>query len=382
MDLMEYKARELYQRFSVPTNRSVMLESLENLETATEDLAFPLVIKAQVAVGGRGKAGGIQFAENAAELAEKSARILGMDIKGHLVRRLLIAEKADLAQEFYLSIMLDRLAKCPMIIFSTAGGMDIEDVARTSPDRIIKLPVDPLVGVRDYTARYLTSRSGLSDELTKPLLGILERLYALFMGTDCMLAEINPLAVTPDGRLLAIDGKVSVDDSALFRHPDLVAYRDAQVEEPLILRARSFNFLYIPCEPAGNIAVMSNGSGMIMSCIDLITKAGMTVGAALDLGGGATAERIKEAVAIVLSNPKIDALFINIFGGITRCDEVAGGVKAALESMEQKKTIIFRAEGTNKQKGLDIICSIPADIVTVDGIRAGVKALAERGMAQ
>ena len=359
-----------------------MVESLDGLAAATAGLAYPLVIKAQVAVGGRGKAGGIQFADNAAELAEKSTRVLGMDIKGHTVRRLLIAEKAELAQEFYLSIMLDRLAKSPMIIFSTAGGMDIEDVAKNSPEKILKLAIDPLVGVQDYHARYLTSRSGLSDTLAAPLLGILRNLYDLFIGTDCMLAEINPLAVTPDGSMLAIDGKVSVDDSALYRHPDLVAYRDAQVEDELILRARKFNFLYIPCDPAGNIAVMSNGSGMIMSCIDLITKAGMSVGAALDLGGGATAERIKEAVTIVLSNPQIDALFINIFGGITRCDEVAGGVQAALAGMAQTKLIVFRAEGTNKQKGLDIISAIPADIITVDGIRSGVKALAERGMAK
>ncbi len=382
MDLMEYKARDLYKQYSVPCNSSVMLENLDNLAADTATLEFPLVIKAQVPVGGRGKAGGIKFAENAAELAEKSAAILGMDIKGHTVNRLLVAEKAEVTREFYLSIMLDRLTKCPMIIFSTAGGMDIEEVARETPEKIIKLTIDPLVGVQLYTARYLTSKSGLDDSLTKPLFAVLTNLYNLFIGSDCMLTEVNPLAVTPDGRLLAIDGKVSVDDSALYRHPDLIAYRDAQVEDELILRAREFDFLYIPCEPDGNIAVMSNGSGMIMSCIDLITKADMSVGAALDLGGGATAERIKEAVRIVLSNPQIEALFINIFGGITRCDEVAGGVKAALENMDLKKLIIFRAEGTNKQQGLDIINSIESDIITVDGIRAGVKALAERGMAK
>ena len=381
MDLMEYKAQELYVAFAVPANRGVVLERLEDLDGLTGGLSFPLVIKAQVPVGGRGKAGGIQFAETAAELAEKSAKILGMSIKGHPVRKLLIAEKAELTEEYYLSIMLDRLAKCPMIIFSQAGGMDIEDVAKHHPEQILKMAIDPLIGVQDYTARYLVSRSGLSEKLTEPLLTILKNLYTLFMGTDCLLAEINPLAMTPDGRLLAIDGKITVDDSALYRHPDLIAYRDAQVEDELILRARQFNFLYIPCEPQGDIVVMSNGSGMIMSCIDLITKAGMSVGAALDLGGGATAERIAEAVTIVLSNPRIDALFINIFGGITRCDEVAGGVKTALEKMEQPKMVVFRAEGTNKAKGLEIIRSIPSNIVTVDGIRSGVKALTDRRTA-
>ena len=231
MDLMEYKARELYASFAVPANRGVVLERLEDLDGLTGGLSFPLVIKAQVPVGGRGKAGGIQFAETAAELAEKSAKILGMSIKGHPVRKLLIAEKAELAEEYYLSIMLDRLAKCPMIIFSQAGGMDIEDVAKHHPEQILKVAIDPLIGVQDYTARYLVSRSGLSEKLTEPLLTILKNLYNLFMSTDCLLAEINPLAVTPDGRLLAIDGKISVDDSALYRHPDLIAYRDAQVED-------------------------------------------------------------------------------------------------------------------------------------------------------
>lgn len=354
-----------------------MVETLNDLENATAGLAYPLVIKAQVAVGGRGKAGGIQFADTVDELAGKSAKVLGMDIKGHLVRRLLIAEKVDLTEEYYLSIMLDRMAKCPTIIFSTAGGMDIEDVAKNQPERIIKLAIDPLIGIQDYTARYLISRSSMREGFQEQLMTVLRNLYTLFLETDCMLAEINPLAVTAEGKLLAIDGKVSVDDSALYRHPDLVIYRDAQVEEELILRARKFNFLYIPCEPNGDIAVMSNGSGMIMSCIDLITKAGMSVGAALDLGGGATAERIAEAVSIVLSNPQINALFINIFGGITRCDEVAGGVKTAMEKLDMQKLIVFRAEGTNKEAGLEIIRSIPANIVTVDGIRAGVKALAD-----
>jgi succinyl-CoA synthetase beta subunit len=377
MDLMEYKARDLYAIYDVPTNRSVVLDRLEDLDGLAANLTYPMVIKAQVAVGGRGKAGGIQFAENAAELAEKCGRILGMDIKGHTVRKLLVAEKAELTAEYYLSIILDRLAKCPTIIFSPVGGMDIEEVAKTHPEQILKMAIDPLIGIQDYTARYLISRSGLSDRLTDNLLVILKNLYNLFLGMDCMLAEINPLALTPEGRLLAIDGKVSVDDSALYRHPDLIAYQDAQIEDELILRARQFKFLYIPCEPKGDIAVMSNGSGMIMSCIDLITQAGMSVGAALDLGGGATAERIAEAVTIILANPQINALFINIFGGITRCDEVAGGVKIALERMEQKKMVVFRAEGTNKEKGLEIIRSIPGDIVTVDGIRAGVKALAD-----
>jgi succinyl-CoA synthetase beta subunit len=382
MDLMEYKARALYQTFAIPTTSSITIQNMDELAAGIDLLSFPMVIKAQVPVGGRGKVGGIQFAENTTQLYDQCQKILGMDIKGYAVEKLLIAEKAEIAEELYLSILLDRLTKSPMIIFSTAGGMDIEEVAKTSPEKIVRITIDPLIGIQDYIVRYLISRSGLRESLMDQLGAILRNLYKLFMDTDCMLAEINPLAITPEGRIIALDGKISVDDSALSRHPDLLVYRDSLIEDELILRARKFDFLYIPCEANGNIAVMSNGSGMIMSCIDLIAKADMSVGAALDLGGGATAERIAEAVAIILSNEQIESLFINIFGGITRCDEVALGVQTALAKMDQKKLIIIRVEGTNKDKGLEIINAIQGDVVSVDGIRSGVKVLADRRMGR
>lgn len=378
MDLMEYKAKELYEQYVIPTMRGIVIDNLEDLESRASCLNYPVVAKAQVQVGGRGKAGGIKFAENLDELKTASKSILGMDIKGHIVQKLLIVEKLEVKQEWYLSIMLDRLTKGPMVIFSPIGGMDIEETARTSPEKVLKVSIDPLVGVRDYLPRYLLSKAGCDPEYFDQLFDLLVKLYRMFCEYDCTLVEINPLVISQENKLVALDGKVSVDDSALIRQPDILAFRDSLPDDELILEARKFRFLYIPCEPDGNVAVMSNGSGMIMSCIDRITEKGMKVGAALDLGGGATADRIKEAIRIILSNRQIKALFINIFGGITRCDEVAGGVKSAVEQITEQKLIIVRFEGTNKDKGMEILSSIQGGGIAVNGLREGVQELDAR----
>lgn len=380
MDLMEYKAKELYDRYDIPTMRGIVVDNLDDLEPKAMDsgLSYPVVAKAQVQVGGRGKAGGIKFAENLEELKTASASILGMNIKGHIVNKLLIVEKLEVKQEWYLSIMLDRLTKGPMVIFSSIGGMDIEETAKTSPEKVLKVSIDPLIGVRDYLPRYLLSKSESDPQYFDQLLALLKKLYRMFCEYDCTLVEINPLVISSDNRLVALDGKVSVDDSALMRLPDILEFRNSLVDNELVIEARKFRFLYIPCEEDGNIAVMSNGSGMLMSCIDLISQKGMTVGAALDLGGGATADRIKEAIRIVLSNKKINMLFINIFGGITRCDEVASGVKYAVEDLTEDKLIIVRFEGTNKEKGMEILQSIDGNVVQVDGLREGVQELDAR----
>jgi succinyl-CoA synthetase beta subunit len=304
--------------------------------------------------------------------------LLFSELKGLRVNQLLVVEKAAPKQEWYLSIMLDRHSKMPLIIFSARGGIDIEEVAKTEPEAIVKVTINPFQGIQDYTVNYLIDRSGIGMAHAGQMKDILEKLYTMFTEYSCLLAEINPLALDESGKIIALDGKVDIDDSALYRLPDIAAFRETLAEDPLVKEARSFKFLYIPIEPGGNIAVMSNGSGMLMSCIDLISKNGMTVGAALDLGGGATAERIKEAVRIILSNPDIDTLFISVFGGITRCDEVAGGIRLALEGEHKNKTVVVRMEGTNKQQGLDIIASVGGSIVSVDGIPQGVAALKER----
>jgi len=380
MKLLEYKAKDLFESYDIPTMNGVVIDSLDNLDKRISDgaLKYPVVAKAQVQVGGRGKAGGIRFANNADELKAICKDLLFSELKGLPVNQLLIVEKASPKQEWYLSIMLDRHSKMPLIIFSARGGMDIEEVAKTEPEAIVKVTVNPFLGIQDYTVTYIVDKSGIGKEHAAQLKDLLVKLYAVFTEYDCLLAEINPLALDESGKLIALDGKVDIDDSALYRLPDIAAFRDSLPEDPLVKEARSFRFLYIPIEKGGNIAVMSNGSGMVMSCIDLISKNGMKVGAALDLGGGATADRIKEAVRIVLSNPDINTLFISVFGGITRCDEVAGGIRMALEGEHRNKTVVVRMEGTNKQQGLDIIKSIGGGIVSVDGIPQGVAVLKER----
>ena len=379
MKLLEYKAKELFERCGIPTMRGVV-DDPETIGSAIEraGLQYPVVVKAQVQIGGRGKAGGIQFAQNAAEAKAHCERLLHSELRGYRVNQLLVVEKAEHETEWYLSILLDRLTKRPVIMFCAAGGMEIEEVAKTDPDKIKKLVIDPFIGIQDYMARYLLSSSGLPAEYAKQLYAVLCGLYDAFTAYDCMLCEINPLIVDNAGRIIALDGKVEIDDSALYRLPDILAFRDSLQEEALVKEARNFNFLYIPVEAGGSIAVASNGSGMLMSCIDLISKEGMKVGAALDLGGGATAERIREAMRILFSTPGVKAVLINIFGGITRCDEVAGGVKLMMENEQDDKIVIVRMEGTNKEKGLEIIRSIPGDIVSVPGLRESVQALLER----
>ena len=381
MKLMEYQAQTLFKKFGLPVQPGCVVSDPDETLAAIEreDVKCPLVVKAQVQIGGRGKAGGIQFADTPEQAAEHAKRLIGSTLRGLKVGKVYIVEKAVYSKEWYLSIMLDRLSKQPMIIFSAMGGMEIEETAKTDPDKIKKLIIDPMIGVQDYMARYLLSSSGLPVELTKQLDALLKGLYHCFMEYDCMLTEINPLVVTEEGKLIALDGKVDVDDSALFRLPDVTAWRDEMPEEPLVKEARAFNFLYIPVEAGGTVAVCSNGSGMLMSCIDMLTKNGMNVAAALDLGGGATSERIAEAMRILFSTPGVKAVLINIFGGITRCDEVAGGVKLAMErgSLEDKITVV-RMEGTNKDKAIEILDGLHSDIIRAEGLRESIAALLER----
>lgn len=381
MDLMEYRARELFEASGIPVLKGITVSTIEELEGGMEHIVFPAVVKAQVQTGGRGKRGGIQFADNPIELRQVVGEILGMNINGHIVEKVMIVEKAEIERELYLSILLDRNSKKHIIIFSPCGGMDIEQTAKTAPDQIYRLEIDPLLGFSKPDGIYLGGKAGLSVDGKKQLAGLIIKLYTLCKSYDCMLAEINPLAVTKAGNLLALDAKVSIDDSALPRLPDMAAIQATIPTAPLVKEAAGFNFLYIPCEETGNIVVMSNGSGMLMSCIDHIAKRGMTVSAVLDLGGGATAERIQHAVRILLSTPGAEMLFINIFGGITRCDEVAAGIRAAVEHHQLTHPIIVRFEGTNKEKGLEIIEGLE-NVVYADGLLSGVEEIVKRGSSK
>ncbi|HBQ63479.1 MAG TPA: ADP-forming succinate--CoA ligase subunit beta, partial [Clostridiales bacterium] len=380
MDLMEYKAKELFGEYGIPLQKGFLagkqeelIRGLDPMEQVPAGMRYPVVLKAQVPVGGRGKAGGIRFASDREEAQKQGEAVFGMTIKGHPVKRILVLEKANFTREMYLAVTLDRGGRCPEILFCSEGGVDIEETARTKPESILRTPVDPRIGIREYNARYLSDKAGLTGEMGKEFKGVLSRLYEVFCAYDCMLAEINPLVVTAEGHLLAADGKITVDDNALKRQEAILTYRDEQEEDPQIRKARHYGFLYIPCEPDGTVAVMSNGSGMIMSCIDLITKAGMQVGAALDLGGGATADRIAQAVELMLAETRTQALLISIFGGITRCDEVAAGIRKALAKAPERRTqLVVRIEGTRKEAGMEILSSLAGRVRTADSILEGV----------
>ncbi len=310
MKLLEYQAKELFARYGLPVQRGVVLSERGGTATAIKaaGLRYPVVLKAQIQAGGRGKAGGICFAENGEEAQAIADALLVSELKDYRVNQLLAVEKAEIVGEWYLSIILDRNIQSPLIIFSTKGGVDIEQTAVNDPDAVVRLPVNPLTGITGYTTRYLCSRCGVPDGQADVLKEVLEKLYALFMGCGCLTAEINPLATLPDGGLLALDGKVELDDDALYRLPEAQSWRDAMPEHPLISRARRERFLYIPLTPGGRVAVMSNGSGMLMSTIDLLSKRGIPAACGLDLGGGATSDRIREAVRIVLETEGVDTL--------------------------------------------------------------------------
>ncbi|GHV85870.1 succinate--CoA ligase subunit beta [Spirochaetia bacterium] len=378
MKLLEYQAKELFSKYAIPIQKGIVIETKDGAaeKIRSAGLQFPVVIKAQVQIGGRGKAGGVKFADTVEEAADLCGQMLGMDIRGFTARELLLVEKKEIAKEWYLSIMLDRYTKSPLLIFSPLGGMDIEETARTRADKIAKVPIDPLRGVQDYVISYAMDKTGADKQYQSQLKEMAEKLYKLFFDYYTMLVEINPLAIDENGSLIALDGKVEVDDNALALLPDMSACRDKLQEDPQVVEARRVNFLFIPVEEAGDIGVMSNGSGMLMSCIDLITKKGMQIHAALDLGGGATAERIAEAVRIMLSRPRIKTVFICIFGGITRCDEVArGAVIAMSQNAALGKQLILRMEGTNKDEAAKIVAASELPITVAEGIPNSVEAI-------
>ncbi len=376
MKLLEYQAHELFARYEIPSAKGTMVASYAELETA-DDIIFPVVLKSQVQTGGRGKAGGIRFAEDKKQLLAEGTALFDLVIKKLPVRKIFLTEKVDVKQELYLSITLDRKTKTPVMIFCSEGGVEINEIAEHDPDKVAKMSIEPLMGIRPHMVQYCIDKTGLAPALAPQLKKIMEGLYRLFREYDCLLAEINPLVVRSDETLMALDGKIDVDDNALIRHEDIRLIRDELTENPLVLEARKWDFLYIPVGDTGKVGVISNGSGMIMSSIDLISQKGVDVPCALDLGGGATAERVKEAILIVFSNQRVELGFINIFGGITRCDEIAKGIRLAMEARPSCR-IIARMEGTNKEKGVEVIESIDGDVELVPGLVEGVERIYER----
>jgi succinyl-CoA synthetase beta subunit len=357
MNLHEYQSKEIFARFGVPVPRGEVATSPAEAAAIAKKLGGRAVIKAQVLTGGRGKAGGIKVAQTPEEAGKLAEQILGMEIKGHTVRKVLVDPLADIADEIYLGFTNDRSARMPLLMASAAGGVDIEEVARTTPEKIIKTHIHPHLGLHEYQARDVAAAIELPPELWGAFGGVAGALWNAYWENDATLAEINPLIVTGDGRLLGIDGKMSIDDNAMYRHPELEALRDKADEVEEENEARRHGLSYIKLD--GDIGCMVNGAGLAMTTMDIIKLFGGEPANFLDIGGGAGVEKVAAAFRIILSDENVKAILINIFGGITRCDEVARGILAAMDEVEVTIPLVVRFGGTNAEEGRQLLEGSP-----------------------
>jgi succinyl-CoA synthetase beta subunit len=364
VDLLEYQGKQLFARHDVPVPEGAPADSVDDAVQRARELGFPCVIKAQVLIGGRGKAGGIKIANDPDEAREHAQAILGMDIRGHTVHELWIEAASDIAAEYYASIVFDRSAKAPLVMLSTRGGMDIEEVAAEDPDAIARLHVDALLGFQDFHARRLSFAAGVDADVVRPVGEMLHRLYDAFVSEEAMLVEVNPLIVTSDRRVMALDSKVTLDDNALFRHTENAELRNPGAEDPQERMAKQKGLTYVKLD--GDIGVLGNGAGLVMSTLDVVSQAGGEPANFLDAGGGAKAEEIVNAVEVILSNPKVRAVLFNIFGGITRCDEVARGLIEAFDQVKPQVPFVVRLNGTNEEEGQRILAEADLPNVTVE----------------
>ncbi len=354
MDLYEYQGKELFRRFGIPVSEGRLATTPAEARAAAQELGGPVVVKAQVLAGGRGKAGGIKLAADPGEAEARAGDILGLDIRGHIVRRLWIERASDIAREYYLSLTFDRGEKKPLYMLTTEGGIDIEEVAASSPDALARLHVDPLEGFQPYQARRLIYRAGIDDPgEQRQLLAIIGRLYEVFVGCDAMLCEINPLIVTPEGEVRALDSKFTVDDNALYKHPDIAEFRDLDAADPQEALAREKGVTYVKLD--GEVGILGNGAGLVMSTLDVIALAGGRPANFCDLGGGGDAEGVVDALAVIVNDAQVRSILFNIFGGITRGDEVARGILQALERLTIAQPIVVRLDGTNAEAGRRIL---------------------------
>jgi succinyl-CoA synthetase beta subunit len=350
VDLYEYQGKQLFARFGIPVSNGRLATAPEEARAAAEEIGGPVVVKAQVLTGGRGKAGGVKLATDPADAEAKARDILGLDINGHVVRKIWIEQASDIAKEYYLSITFDRGTKQPLFMLTTEGGVEIEQVARENPDALARLHVDPLEGFQPYQGRRLIYGAAIEDPgEQKQILGIIEKLYKCFVESDALLTEINPLIVTPDGEVRALDSKFTVDDSALFRHPDIAEMRDVEAADPHERLAREKGVTYVKLD--GEVGILGNGAGLAMSTVDVVVVAGGRPANFCDLGGGGDAQGVVDALEVITSDDKVRSIFFNIFGGITRGDEVARGILAALEQMKIELPIVVRLDGTNAEEG-------------------------------
>ncbi len=382
MDLYEYQGKELLRHYGLETLPGVVAGTPEEARRAAETLGGTVAIKAQVLTGGRGKAGGIKVVSSPGEAEEAAGRILGMDIRGHTVRRVYVEGGAEIDREFYLSITVDRSAKQPLILFSTEGGVDIEEVAETKPEAIVRLHVDPLVGLLPYQVREVVFAAGLEGAAAKGVGRTLTHLYEAFKDLDASLVEINPLVVTKDGRVLTLDAKVTVDNSSLYRHQEIAALHDVEAADPQEQRALEVGLQYVKLD--GNVGILGNGAGLVMSTLDVVAQAGGEPANFCDVGGGADAEQISTALDIVTSNEQVQSVLFNIFGGITRGDEVARGLLTAIERTGITLPIVVRLDGTNAEEGRRILAeNTPENVVTeetmLDAARRAVELARDGG---
>jgi succinyl-CoA synthetase beta subunit len=349
MDLLEYQGKQLFARHGVPVPAGRPAATVDEAVTAADAVGYPCVVKAQVQIGGRGKLGGIKLASTREEVREHAGAILGMDIRGLRVHEVWIEEASTIEAEYYASIVFDRSAKAPLILFSTKGGVDIEQVAEEDPGAIASLHVDPLLGYQQFHGRRLAFGAGIDADLVRPLTALLAKLYDAFVGEDAMLIEVNPLIVTPERELWALDAKVTLDGNALFRHPDNAALRNPSAEDPQEQMAKERGLTYVKLD--GDVGILGNGAGLVMSTLDVVAQAGGRPANFLDAGGGSKADAIVAAVEVILSDEKVRAVLFNIFGGITRCDEVAKGLIEAFERVRPEVPFVVRLDGTNDEEG-------------------------------
>jgi succinyl-CoA synthetase beta subunit len=372
MDLLEYQGKQLFAKHGVTVPEGRPAASVQEAVEAADALGYPVVIKAQVLIGGRGKAGGIKLATDRAEAEEHANAILGMDIRGFTVHELYVEKASEIDEEYYAAILLDRSAKTPLAMLSRMGGMDVEEIAARDPNAIVRIHIDPLVGFQPYHGRRLAYEAGIADDVVRPVGALLARLYETFVAEDATLVEINPLLITKEREVVALDSKFSVDGNALARHPETAAFRDPSAEDPQERMAKERGLTYVKLD--GDIGILGNGAGLVMSTLDVVAQQGGTPANFLDAGGGSKAEAIVSAVEVILSDPKVKAVLFNIFGGITRCDEVARGLIEAFNQIDVKVPFVVRLDGTNDEEGRRLLADANLPNVTVEKTMLGAAA--------
>ena len=372
MDLFEYQGKQYFSRFGIAVSPGDIADTVDEALAVAERVGYPVVVKAQVKVGGRGKAGGVKLANNADEVRLHAGNILGLDIKGHIVRRVWVEHASDIAKEYYASFTLDRPNKVHLGMLSAQGGVEIEVVAEENPDAISFLSIDPVVGLDLATAREWVARAQLDEPAREQAAELLVKLYRCYTEGDCDLAEVNPLILTPEGTVHALDAKVTLDDNAAFRHPEWDEFRATETEDPREKMAKERGLNYIGLD--GTVGIIANGAGLAMSTLDVVNQVGGSAANFLDIGGGANADVMASALEVINSDPKVRAIFVNIFGGITRVDEVAKGVLGALEKVSIAAPIVLRLDGTNAVEGRAILAPHLSDtlITMLDAARRAV----------